>query len=76
MTQSPKQKAAYLIDKFSDRYQVLDVFDGWKEFIDYSRSKTNALIAVEIIINCVFCNKNESEHKNYWKKVKQEIENL
>ena len=65
MTQSPKQKAAYLIDKFSDRYQVLDVFDGWKEFIDYSRSKTNALIAVEIIINCVFCQMIHSSYRAF-----------
>lgn len=73
---TPKERADDLIEKFSDRYQALDVFDGWKEFIDYSKSKTHALIAVEIIINCVFCNKNQVEHKNYWKKVKKEIENL
>ena len=51
MTQSPKDKAKELIDKFSERRKILTETKGWVEYIDSSKAKGHALVAVDEIIN-------------------------
>ena len=72
----PKEKAKDLIDIYSN---ILSYAEADKQEIDES-AKDCALIAVYMVIKC--CEEYDEVHENhttqvdYWKEVKQEIENL
>ena len=51
MTQTPKEKAEELIDKFSERTKFFDEYAGWLIHLDSSKAKDHALIAVDEILN-------------------------
>lgn len=75
MTQTPKEKAEQLIDKFSERTRLLDPYDGWVEHVITYKSKGHALTAVnEIIEQCY--NNGINYSYNFWQEVKQEIEKI
>jgi hypothetical protein len=75
MTQTPKDKAKDLIDKFSTRLKVLHELEGWVEHLDSSKAKGHALNAVdELIEQCYKSGINYSY--DFWQEVKQEIEKL
>ena len=76
---TPKEKAADLIDKFSTRLKVFDELEGWVIHVDSSKAKGHALTAVDelIKIHYLLTTTNETSPSfNYWKQVKQEIQNL
>ena len=75
MTQTPKEKADELINKFSDRKKYFDEYAGWLILLDSSKAKGHALTAVnEIIEQCY--NNGINYSYNFWQEVKQEIEKL
>ena len=75
MTQTPKEKAKELINKFSERTKFLDEYAGWLIHIDSSKAKGHALTAVDEIIEQ--CYKNGINYSyNFWQEVKKEIEKL
>ena len=74
---TPKQKANELIDKFSERRKILTETKGWVEYIDSSKAKGHALIAVDEILNHHY--QEEGLYlidKYFWKEVKKELEKL
>lgn len=75
MTQSPKEKAQELIDKFSERTKFMDEIKGWIIHVDSSKAKGHALIAVDEILNINSVDKDFSL-SFYWQDVKDEIQNL
>jgi hypothetical protein len=82
MSQTPKEKAVELINKFTIRTKFLDEFKGWIEHIDISHAKQFALIAVDEIIDILEINGftlqeyHDKGTLEYWIHVKEEIENL
>ena len=75
MTQTPKEKADELINKFSDRKKYFDEYAGWLILLDSSKAKGHALTAVnEIIEQCY--NNGINYSYNFWQEVKKEIEKL
>ena len=78
---TPKDKAEELINKFVEHTKVYHEVLGWEDYID--SAKKCALIAVDEILNS-----NPSyddyggngwiiiDNSEYWKEVKNEIENL
>jgi hypothetical protein len=72
---TPEEKAKDLFNKFSIRTKFLDEFEGWKEYIDSSKAKQFALVAVDEILNINSVDKDFSL-THYWLDVKNEIENL
>ena len=74
---TPKEKAEELVNKFVSLDN--DIFCS----VNYPYSKQCALIAVDEIINNIPCREDYSsngwvliDNTEYWKEVKQEIENL
>lgn len=71
---TPKQKAAELIDKFSERTKLMDPYHGWVEHVILYKAKGYALTAVNEILN------NDKVMPyiiiSYWKEVKKELEKL
>jgi hypothetical protein len=67
---TPKEKAAELVEKFN--YLVLEK-DFFGDNIEHKNSKRCAIIAVDEILNIRLLFFDEKE---YWQKVKKEIENL
>jgi hypothetical protein len=65
---TPKEKARYI---FSNMYKVSDILGKYPMCFD--TSKQCALIAVDEILNAHLFDEDEKE---YWQKVKTEIENL
>jgi hypothetical protein len=64
---TPKEKADELLHKM----YVVDAYDDYDDIsMEYRYAKLCALIAVDEIISIV------GRYSNYWKEVKQEIENL
>ena len=53
MTQSPKEKAEQLINKFSEKRKILTETKGWVEYINSSMAKTHALVAVDEILKSI-----------------------
>ena len=81
MNLTPKQKADELIDKFSTRLKLFDELEGWVEYIDSSKAKGHALVAVDEIIQIdVLINEDiyveNPSYLQYWLDVKDEILNL
>ena len=70
-----KEKAQELVDKFSERRKILTETKGWVEYIDSSKAKGHALVAVDEILNINSVDKDFSL-SFYWQDVKDEIENL
>ena len=67
---TPKEKAKELVEKFN--YLVLEK-DFFGDNIEHKNSKHYAIIAVDEILNI---NLFYFVKKEYWQKVKKEIENL
>ena len=76
MILTSKEKAKELIDKFSERKKNLTETKGWVEHVDSSKAKGHALVAVDEILKCAIWKYNSIEHTNFWKEVKEEIENF
>lgn len=82
MNLTPKQKADELIDKFSIRLKLFDELEGWVEYIDSSKAKGHALVAVDEIIDILELNGftlqeyHDKGTLEYWLHVKDEIEKL
>ena len=81
MNLTPKQKADELIDKFSTSLKLFDELEGWVEYIDSSKAKGHALVAVDEIIQIdVLINEDiyveKPSYLQYWLDVKDEILNL
>jgi hypothetical protein len=75
MSQTPKEKAEELIDKFSERRKLLTETKGWIIHVDSSKAKGHALTAVDEILNINSVDKDFSL-SHYWLDVKDEIQNL
>ena len=73
---TPKEKKDELVNKFSERRKILTETKGWVEYIDSSKAKGHALIAVDEILKCAIWKYNSIEHTNFWKDVKKELEKL
>ena len=76
---TPKEKADELIDKFSERTKFMDEYAGWLLHLDSSKAKGHALVAVDELIKIHYLLTNTHDTSpsiNYWKEVKQELENL
>jgi hypothetical protein len=77
---TPKEKAVELINKY--KYIDKRIYDINPDYFDLflltqSEAKQCALVAVDEIINNVLCGIDlPSTWGNYWKQVKQEIENI
>jgi len=69
---TPKEKARELVDKYFNEMQFSEFVD------DNDASKQCALIAVDELIEiaCDYSDFDETVTKEYWEKVKIEIENL
>jgi hypothetical protein len=78
MSQTPKEKAKELFNKFSRRTKFLDEPKGWIEIVDSSRAKQFALIAVDEILYILNVSLDFKMNKSikYWLEVKEEIVNL
>ena len=76
---TPKEKAQELIYKFSTPIKVFDYLENCVIHVDSSKAKGHALVAVDELIKShyLLTNTNDTSHSiNYWKEVKQEIQNL
>jgi hypothetical protein len=76
---TPKEKAEELIDKFSEHIMTFYELEGWVEHVDSSKAKGHALVAVDELIKIHYLlttTHDTSPSINYWKDVKQELENL
>ena len=76
---TPKEKAKELIYRFSTPIKVFDELEGWVIHIDSSKAKGHALVAVDELIKIHYLlttTQDTSPSINYWKDVKQELENL
>jgi len=74
---TPKEKAEELINKFIPHTKVFHEVLGWEDYID--SAKQCALIAVDELIKIHYLlttTHDTSPSINYWKEVKQELENL
>lgn len=82
MTQSPKEKAEELINKFSERTKFFDEYAGWLIHLDSSKANGHALTAVNEIIDILEINGftlqeyHDKGTLEYWLHVKEEIEKL
>lgn len=82
MTQSPKEKAEELINKFSERTKFFDEYAGWLIHLDSSKANGHALTAVNEIIDILEINGftlqeyHDKGTLEYWLHVKDEIEKL
>ena len=77
MTQTPKEKADELIDKFSERTKFLDEYAGWLMHVDSSKAKGHALTAVDEILNHHHQSQGLYRIDSYfWEQVKKEIGKL
>ena len=72
MTQSPKEKAKDLIDKFSTPLKVFDELNGWVIHLDSSKAKEHTLTAVDELIKATI----PLSSTHFWEEVKQEIEKI
>ena len=72
MTQSPKEKAEELINKFSERTKFFDEYAGWLINLDSSKAKGHALVAVDELIKATV----PLSSTYFWEEVKKEIEKL
>jgi preprotein translocase subunit Sss1 len=72
---TPKEKAEELINKFSERRKILTETKGWVEYVNSSKAKGHALVAVDEILNINSVDKDFSL-SHYWLDVKDEIQNL
>ena len=76
---TPKQKAEELIHRFSTPIKVFSRLEGWVIHLDSSKAKGHALVAVDELIKIHYLLTNTQDTSpsiNYWKDVKQELENL
>ncbi len=75
---TPKEKAKELVDNFIDK--MFHLRDGYNASEVFDAAKQCALIAVDEILKLSYFTHEPSEdddlYSNYWKQVKQEIENL
>tara|TARA_R110000803_G_scaffold191772_1_gene254481 strand:+ start:324 stop:548 length:225 start_codon:yes stop_codon:yes gene_type:complete len=72
----PKEKANYLVQKFSKLEKGLDEKEWFKKEVSFNgNNKQCALICVDEIINCntIYM---EGCYVKYWEKVKQKINKL
>ncbi len=69
---TPKEKAEELVEKFTD------IENEYNEYSDFKQAKQCALIAVNEIIKvaCDYSDYDETVTKEYWEKVKIEIDKL
>ena len=68
---TPKEKAEELVDKFRNEITSF-LGDNMKKI----NAKKCALVAVDEILKCAIWKHNSIEHTNFWKEVKEEIQNL
>ena len=82
MTQTPKEKAEELIEKFSERTKFFDEYAGWLIHLDSSKAKGHAFVAVDEIIDILEINGitlqeyHDKGTLEYWLHVKDIIQNL
>ena len=76
MTQSPKEKAEELIEKFSERTKFMDEYAGWLIHLDSSKAKGHALTAVSLLLKDKHTTEDFYMTYYYWQEVKEEIEKL
>jgi hypothetical protein len=71
---TPKQKAQELVDKCI--YEIFDLRDGYNPDEIFVAAKKCALIAVNEILSFIEDDRIGFNWKDYYKEVKQEIENF
>ena len=75
---TPEEKAKELIDKFSERRKIFTETKGWVEYVNSSKAKGHALIAVDEILFVLEFNLDFRMERSigYFLEVKQEIEKI
>ena len=75
---TPEEKAKELIYKFSIPLKVFDELKGWVIYLDSSKAKGHALVAVDEILFVLEFNLDFRMERSigYWLLVKDKIQNL